>query len=236
VLGVKKASNNKKSNRPFTQSPAVPAMKERILVVNDEEQLLVIVCAMLTAAGYQCKTAANGIQALSLLDSGEEFDLLFSNLMMPNMDGIELLKRTREKFSDIPFVMESSCRDMSVVLAAVRNGAYDYLQAPFDREQLLVVVRRALEYRRLKLENRVYQTNLEVLIDAHTKQLQKAMADLECSYGMTLEALGAALDLKDAAITGHSRRVAVFTIGLARAMGLSKDQIDVIARGACRPG
>jgi putative nucleotidyltransferase with HDIG domain len=58
------------------------------------------------------------------------------------------------------------------------------------------------------------------------------MADLERSYGMTLEALGGALDLKDAETEGHSRRVTVYTIALARATGLSKEQIDVIARGA----
>jgi two-component system, NtrC family, C4-dicarboxylate transport response regulator DctD len=80
--------------------------------------------------------------------------------MMPDMDGLELLERTREKFSDIPFVFESGCNDLSVFLAAVRNGAYDYLQMPFEREQMLAVVRRALEYRRLKLENRELRAKL----------------------------------------------------------------------------
>jgi putative nucleotidyltransferase with HDIG domain len=70
------------------------------------------------------------------------------------------------------------------------------------------------------------------MVEARTEQLQKAMSDLERSYGMTLEALGGALDLKDAETEGHSRRVTVFTIAIARAMGLSKDHIDVIARGA----
>ena len=103
---------------------------------------------------------------------------------------------------------------------------------PFEREQLLATVRRALENRHLKMQNRDYQTGLERMVEARTEQLQKAMTDLERSYGMTLEALGGALDLKDAETEGHSRRVTVFTIAIARAMGLSKDQIDVIARGA----
>jgi putative nucleotidyltransferase with HDIG domain len=117
-------------------------------------------------------------------------------------------------------------------LAAIRNGAYDYLLKPFEREQLLATVRRALENRRLKMQNREYQTGLESMVEARTEQLKNAVADLERSYGMTLEALGGALDLKDAETEGHSRRVTVFTIAIARAMGLSKDQIDVIARGA----
>jgi len=205
---------------------------ERILVVDDEEAIREIVCSMLTAANYKCGQASSGVNALALLESGEQFELMLSDLMMAELDGIGLLERTKERFPDMPVVMVTAVHDISVALQAIRNGAYDYLLKPFEREQLLATVRRALENRRLKLENRAYQTNLEALVDAKTDQLQKAMADLERSYGMTLEALGGALDLKDAETEGHSRRVTVFTIAIARAMGLPKDQIDVIARGA----
>jgi DNA-binding NtrC family response regulator len=143
-----------------TESTTIPAMNERILVVNDEDPIREIVCSTLAASGYECQQAADGLKALAILDSGKKFDLLLCNLMMPNMSGLELLERTRHKFSDIPFVMESACQDVSVFLAAVRNGAYDYLQTPFEREQMLVVVRRALEYRRLKLENRALRARL----------------------------------------------------------------------------
>ena len=97
---------------------------------------------------------------------------------------------------------------------------------------MLATVRRALENRRLKLENRAYQTDLESLVVARTEQLRKAIVDLERSYDITLEALGDALDKKDAETEGHSKRVTAFTIAIARAMGLSKDQIAIIARGA----
>jgi putative nucleotidyltransferase with HDIG domain len=89
-----------------------------------------------------------------------------------------------------------------------------------------------MENRRLKLENRAYQVNLETLVAARTEQLRQAMSDLERSYDITLEALGDALDLKDAETEGHSKRVTAFTIAVARAMGLSSDRIRVIARGA----
>jgi putative nucleotidyltransferase with HDIG domain len=132
----------------------------------------------------------------------------------------------------MPVVMVTAMHDISIALNAIRNGAYDYLLKPFDREQLLATVRRALENRRLKLENRAYQTNLEALVTARTEQLRQAITTLERSYDITLEALGNALDLKDAETEGHSKRVTAFTIAIARAMGLSADQIRVIARGA----
>jgi putative nucleotidyltransferase with HDIG domain len=129
-------------------------------------------------------------------------------------------------------VMVTAVHDISVALAAIRNGAYDYLLKPFEREQLLNTVSRALENRRLKVENRTYQTNLESLVKARTDQLQAAMSSLERSYDITLEALGDALDLKDRETEGHSRRVTLFTIAIAQALGLPREQITVIARGA----
>src|SRR5205814_3746311 len=212
---------------------------ERILIVDDEETIREIVSSMLTSANFNCRQAASGMEALALLDSGEEFELMLSDLMMANLDGIGLLEKTKERFPDMPVVMVTAVHDISVALAALRNGAYDYLLKPFEREQLLATVRRALENRRLKLENRAYQTNLESQVMARTEQLRRAngqlkeaMTDLERSYDITLEALGGALDLKDAETEGHSRRVTAFTIAIARAMGLPKSQIDVIARGA----
>src|SRR5208337_1267739 len=207
-------------------------MPDRILVVDDEEAIREIVCAILIAAGFSCKQAASGMEALALLNSGDVFELMLSDLMMADLDGIGLLELTKEKFPDMPVVMVTAVHDISVALAAIRNGAYDYLLKPFEREQLLNAVKRALENRRLKVENRIYQTNLESLVEARTDQLQKAMADLERSYDITLETLGDALDLRDRETEGHSRRVTAFTMAIAKAMGVPREQIDMIARGA----
>src|SRR5437870_11504741 len=207
-------------------------MPDRILVVDDEEAIREIVASMLISANYECRQAASGMEALAVLNSGEEFELMLSDLMMAELDGIGLLERTKERFPDMPVVMVTAVHDISVALAALRNGAYDYLLKPCERDQLLATVGRALENRRLKLENRTYQTNLESLVEARTDQLQTAMANLERSYDITLEALGDALDLKDKETEGHSRRVTAFTIAIARAMGLAGDQIRIIARGA----
>jgi len=205
---------------------------ERILVVDDEDAIREIVCSMLAAANYKTRQASSGLKALALLDAGEEFELMLSDLMMADLDGIGLLERTKEGYPDMPVVMVTAVHDISVALAAIRNGAYDYLLKPFEREQLLATVRRALENRRLKMENREYQTDLEKMVAARTEQLQKTMSNLERSYDITLEALGDALDLKDAETEGHSKRVTAFTIAIARAMGLPREQIAVIARGA----
>src|SRR5882724_11484992 len=205
---------------------------ERILVVDDEEPIREIISSMLSAAGYKTRQAASGMEALAILNSTGEFELMLSDLMMAELDGIALLERSKEKYPDMPVIMVTAVHDISVALAAIRNGAYDYLLKPFEREQLLAAVSRALEMRRLKTENKAYQANLESLVAARTEQLRQAMTDLERSYDITLEALGDALDLKDAETEGHSKRVTAFTIAMARAMGLAPDKIRIIARGA----
>jgi putative nucleotidyltransferase with HDIG domain len=205
---------------------------ERILVVDDEEPIREVVCSMLENAAYRCEQAASGVEALALLRKDSDFQLILTDLMMPELDGVGLLEIVKVQFKELPVVMVTAVHDISVALAAIRNGAYDYLLKPFEREQLLAVVRRALEAHRLRVENRLYQSNLEALVDQRTKELRETIAELERSYDVTLEALGDALDLKDAETEGHSRRVTAFTIHIARAMGVDAQMMRVLARGA----
>src|SRR5208282_4737326 len=150
---------------------------------------------------------SSGVEALSILHSDDGYSVVVSDVIMDGMDGLTFLSKVRLDHPDLPVVMVTAVHDISVALAAIRNGAYDYLLKPFEREQLLASVRRAVENRRLKMENLAYQTKLESLVSARTEMLRQALTDLERSYDITLEALGDALDLKDAETEGHSRRV-----------------------------
>ncbi len=225
-----------KFNYSAKSQSTIPAnsirMSERILVVDDEAPIREIVATMVRNAGYEAVMARSGKDALTVLASGENFDLIVSDLMMPEMDGQSLLREVKIVYPDLPMIVVTAVQEISIALNSIRAGAYDYLLKPFEREQLLATVRRALDHNRLRIENRRYQQNLEGLVAARTQQLQDAMNELERSYDITLEALGDALDLKDSETEGHSKRVTVFTTVLARAMGVSLKQIRIIARGA----
>src|SRR5579862_5457907 len=205
---------------------------QRILVVDDETPVRDAVCTILDQAGFDCYPVTSGRDALGVLRSSENISIVLSDLIMEGMDGLTLLSRMKQDFPEIPVVMVTAVHDISVALAAIRNGAYDYLLKPFEREQLLAMVRRALETRRLRLENLAYQTKLESLVADRTHALRKALSDLERSYDITLEALGDALDLKDAETEGHSKRVTAFTIAIARQLDLPQERVRIIARGA----
>ncbi|MFY9585008.1 MAG: HD domain-containing phosphohydrolase [Candidatus Acidiferrales bacterium] len=204
---------------------------ERILVVDDEEAIREVVATLLEAQGYHCSAVGNGRAALEYVEKNS-LDLVLSDMVMPEMDGLKLLEWLRAHDQDIPVIMVTAMHDLSTALEAIRRGAYDYILKPFEKDQLFLSVRRALERRQLVRENRNYQRNLEELVKQRTAQLTGALSQLEQSYDDTLEALGGALDLKDAETEGHCQRVTAFTISIAQAMQLDPVLLPPIARAA----
>jgi putative nucleotidyltransferase with HDIG domain len=205
---------------------------ERILIVDDDLNARTAMAAVLTHAGYHPVTVDGSVDALKHLAESDPYDLVLSDLMMGKIDGMQLLDQVHVAHPEIPVVIVTAVHDVSMAMAAIRRGAYDYLLKPFANEQLLACVTRALLYRSLTMKNELFKQYLEQLVEARTEMLHKTLIDLERSYDITLEALGDALDLRDAETEGHSKRVTAYTLALARAAGLSPNQLRVIARGA----
>jgi len=187
--------------------------------------------ATLERQGYQVQLAASGREALAALELNV-FELVLTDIVMQDVNGIALLEKIHVQYPSLPVVMVTAIHDISVAIDSMRRGAYDYLLKPFQREHLLKTVQRALDHRLALEETQNYQQSLEQMVRARTEMLRHAMEDLEHSYDITLEALGDALDLKDSETEGHSKRVTAYTIALARAMGIPPAEIKVIARGA----
>ena len=204
---------------------------ENILVVDDEEAIREVVSTMLESKGYRCTAVSNGRAAQDQVKRTTP-DLVLSDMIMPEMDGIKLLEWLRQYDPEVPVIMVTAIHDISTALEAIRRGAYDYILKPFEKDQLYLGVNRALQHRRLVTENRNYQRDLEKLVEERTARLTVALAQLEQSYDDTLEALGSALDLKDAETEGHCQRVTAFTISIARTMPVPNAYLPVLARAA----
>ncbi|MGC2830696.1 MAG: HD domain-containing phosphohydrolase [Candidatus Acidiferrum sp.] len=204
---------------------------ERILVVDDEEAIREVVSTMLESKGYRCTAVSNGRAAQEQVKKSTP-DLVLSDMIMPEMDGIKLLDWLREYDPEVPVIMVTAIHDISTALEAIRRGAYDYILKPFEKDQLFLGVGRALQHRRLVAENRSYQLKLEQQVEERTAQLNQSLAQLEQSYDDTLEALGSALDLKDAETEGHCQRVTAFTISIAKAMPVPNHYLPILARAA----
>lgn len=208
-----------------------PRRSARILVVDDEAHVRSMVGATLEHQGYSVQLAESGREATEFLKRGR-FDLVLTDIVMQDGNGLALLERIRNDHPGMPVVMVSAIHDISVAIDSMRRGAYDYLLKPFEREHLVGTVMRALDHRQAMEESQNYRQSLEQVVQARTEMLRQAMDDLEHSYDITLEALGDALDLKDSETEGHSKRVTAYTIALARAMAIKPAEIKVIARGA----
>ena len=130
-----------------------------ILIVDDEKNYLLVLSQLLQGAGYQVSTADNPYAALELL-SREQVALVISDLKMPKMSGIEFLDRIQEDIGAVPFIIITAFATVKTALDALKNGAYDYLLKPFDNDEILLVVEKALELSRLQTENQVLRRQL----------------------------------------------------------------------------
>jgi putative nucleotidyltransferase with HDIG domain len=204
---------------------------ENILVVDDEEAIREVVSTMLESKGYHCTSVHNGRAAQDQVKRITP-DLVLSDMIMPEMDGIKLLEWMRQYDPDVPVIMVTAIHDISTALEAIRRGAYDYILKPFEKDQLFLGVGRALQHRRLVIENRNYQRDLEQQVEERTRRLRLAVEQLEQSYDDTLEALGSALDLKDAETEGHCQRVTAFCISIAKTMPVADNYLPILARAA----
>jgi DNA-binding NtrC family response regulator len=121
--------------------------------VDDEPDMVENCSRILRHAGYQCVTATDGRQALERLE-GEPLDLVLTDLHMPDLDGLELLRRARELDPARPVIVITGFATIESAVSAVKQGAFDYLPKTFTADQLRVSVERALRHRGLEMENR----------------------------------------------------------------------------------
>ncbi len=131
-----------------------------ILVVDDEETFLEIIASLLSQKHYSVTTASDGIAAINKLQS-TSFDLVLLDLKMPRVDGLEVLKYIKDHFLDMPVIMVTGVSDIKLAVECMQLGAYSYVNKPVSADEILTVIDRALERKRLMIENAALKTELQ---------------------------------------------------------------------------
>jgi len=138
----------------------------RILIVDDEESLREVLTIMLHREGYQVESAADGAQAASRLEESR-FDLVISDIKMPKLNGLELLKLIKGLHPETLVLMITAFSTTDEAVEAMKQGAYDYITKPFQNEEIRLIIRNALERTRLQQENLALKKELGARYSFH---------------------------------------------------------------------
>ncbi len=153
---------------------------EKILIVDDEPSVRSVIVRTLTTLGYVCDEATDGREALTKIRQNG-FSLVISDIKMPNIDGLSLLREAMGKKEDLAFVMITGYGDIHTAVESLKRGAYDYITKPLNLEALSWNVERALENRRLRVENKRARRDLERMVDRKTRELRRKSQQLQDS-------------------------------------------------------
>ncbi|MDP8234597.1 MAG: response regulator [Candidatus Saelkia tenebricola] len=133
--------------------------KGKILFVDDDAGILDVVSDFLTLENFEITTVNEGDKALEMLKSSE-FDLLITDIKMPGLSGLEVLKKAKEINNEVPVIVVTGFASMETAIEAVKDGAYDYITKPFDMEKFLNITKKAIKQKKMGQENKELLSNL----------------------------------------------------------------------------
>ncbi len=198
-----------------------------ILVVDDDPVVREVIVTALEEAGYDITETGSPEDALELF-SKREFHLVITDIVMPGMDGLTLLRRLRLKNPDIPVILLTAYPDMEMTINAIKHGAHDFIIKPFKIEYILYSVNKALNYYELVMLNRQYNQRLEEMVFERTKDLQLALQQVKEASKEIIERLTIASEYRDEDTASHIRRISIYCRRLAEELGLDKEFIELL--------
>jgi DNA-binding NtrC family response regulator len=138
----------------------MPEQRHKVLVVEDDPEMLALMCEHLEGEGYTAVGMGRGAEAIARLKA-DEFDVVLTDLRMPDVNGMDVLRAVREARQDVPVILVTAFGSIETAIQAIRQGAYDYVTKPFALEEISLLVGKALEDRRLRAENVSLRRELE---------------------------------------------------------------------------
>jgi putative two-component system response regulator len=196
----------------------------RVLVADDDAAIRAVLRGILPADRYAVNEAGSGEEALRVFGATGA-DLILSDLQMPGIGGLELLRRVRAMDDTVGFIILTGAGTVENAVEALRLQADDYLVKPFNVDEVVLAAERALSYRRLLRENRSYQAHLEERVAEQAGQIEALLMD-------ALRSLAAAIETRDDYTGGHVERVARYAAATGRELGLRGEELRALWVGA----
>ncbi|RKY61911.1 MAG: two-component system response regulator [Candidatus Neomarinimicrobiota bacterium] len=209
--------------------------KKRILVVDDDEEIRIILGEFLSMMGYDHETASDGLEALAKVKL--DIDLVLMDINMPNMDGFEVTKRIRmePEYRDLPIIMVTSMASREDRLRAVQAGANDFIAKPIDQTELEVRTVSLLKMKEIQDTIKRHKTELEEKVQQRTAALRKSLDEMVDAQRRTYEAyldtirrLAIAAEYRDEGTAAHIMRMSNYSAVLAKGYNLPPGQVEII--------
>lgn len=215
------------SSPAIEESPGGSPASARCLVVDDDPLVRRTLARVLLAQGMVPVEADSASQALSLL-TDDAMPLVITDIYMPHMSGIELLREIRRRWPDTGVMMITGVAEVSTAVECLQLGALDYLAKPVQIDEVRARIHHALERRRLALENRYLQQSYQERLENQLRELNNR--NKEMFLGQIQMAVHM-LEKKDVYTRGHSERVARYAVKTAIQMGFTGEVLDQIRLG-----
>jgi response regulator RpfG family c-di-GMP phosphodiesterase len=214
--------------------------------VDDEPNILSSLRRLFHAKGFEVRTADSAKTALVLLES-EAIDLVISDMRMPEIDGAQFLEQVRSRWPDTVRLLLTGYSDVASTIEAINRGEiYRYITKPWDDNDIVLIVRQALERKALEQEKRRFEeltiaqneelknlnASLEAKVEARTLELRAANEKLKNSFMTSIKVFSTLMEMRGGNLAGHSRRVADLSRRIALKLGLdSKGVQEVFVAG-----
>lgn len=209
----------------YDHSAIAAAPAARILVVDDEDTIRLVLGRFLRSRGFEVATADSADAALEML-AGSRFDLMLCDVRMPGLSGTELVPLALAAAPDLGIVMLSAVNDAPTAADALSHGVLDYLTKPIELKDLHDAVRHALHRRSLLREQHRVERAIREEVAARTHQLEQEQAHLRELTVRVVETLVNAMEARDLFQRGHSARVGELAASIAEYMGQAPDVVE----------
>jgi len=196
----------------------------RCLIVDDDAQVRQVLTRVIATHGLSPMEASSGADALSVLRREGEVPVCISDIYMPEMDGVTFLREALQRYPDMAVIMLTGMAEVSTAVECLKLGALDYISKPVMVEEVRARLHKALEKRRLVLENRFYQQTLELRVQDLDRKNRASLIN-------GVQMLVHALEAKDAYTSGHSSRVSRYAMKTAVLLGFTDDSLEHVRLG-----
>lgn len=184
-------------------SPLSDQSGRNILVIDDNAELRKVVTLFLQRSGFTVSGAENTENARSLLNK-EPFDAVVTDVLMPGEDGIQFLSKVHKSYPEIPVILMTGHAELQMALDAIKNGAFDFIQKPFDLDKLNTVVDKAVNFSRQQRLEKKRQKELEDALAERTAELGSAKVELDLAHSKILQAARSKSDIKSGTSHGNA--------------------------------